>query len=413
MIALLAGCVEPPGRPTCVEAPCVADLATAVGVEPDPGPTATEGLVVSGDRVYAAQASSDVHPNHVAVFALPDLTWLGAWEGVAGDGTGADLAVEDVDGDGVDEVAVARPGWSDRAHTGFAYLLPPEPDGTQDIASAARTTFRGPLEVGVDAVFFADLDADGALDLGVSGPGTAVEWTDAGVYGLPVVDGVLGAADATTAVRGPYGVWWDPVRFDLDGDGRDELLTRGAGCRAHDLPLVDAEPEVVFEHVPPVIGSPSDTHVLGDVTGDGAPDLAVHFLDLPDEDRAGWVYVIPGGTWGGRVDTLPIQVHGTFPWDAMGRAAVSGDVDGDGVHDLVVGAPSLLDRRPGRVLVFRGPVAGVLTDADADAIVWGEFAGDWFGASLGVASVDGDAQADLVIGAPAAGLYVVPGAALF
>src|SRR5262245_44858435 len=78
-----------------------------------------------------------------------------------------------------------------------------------------------------------------------------------------------------------------------------------------------------------------------------------------------------------------------FGW----RVAPAGDVDADGVPDLIVGAPSndFVDGFAGRAYLFYGPVTGDLDAADADAIVSAEAFGDNLGISVSSA---GDVNAD-------------------
>lgn len=235
--------------------------------------------------------------------------------------------------------------------------------------------------------------------------------------------GPLQEADAKLHFAGEYGRWNKLVLHDLEGDGSPELWETRGVLLGHQLPLTDGEADVS-----PVVQNPSQGHVsdsfaLGDVTGDGVPDLAAYFLDLPDEDRAGVLTVLPGGEWDPAlpVDAATTRVTGSRVGDAMGVSAVSADVTGDGVLDLVVGASGVfpgLDQ-PGRVLVFEGPIDGALTESDAVAVVVGEYAADNFGRSVAVTDADGDARADLVIGAfgypggyADGRVYVVPGAAL-
>lgn len=87
-----------------------------------------------------------------------------------------------------------------------------------------------------------------------------------------------------------------------------------------------------------------------------------------------------------------------------GYSVVVGDLDGDGIHDLAIGAPS--DNAAGQVHVFLGRAnpRGVvdLATRPADVTIRGEAPDDRFGSSLAIGDINGDGKADLIIGAPAA-----------
>jgi hypothetical protein len=126
----------------------------------------------------------------------------------------------------------------------------------------------------------------------------------------------------------------------------------------------------------------------GDVNGDGAGDLLVGApgADAPGRPGAGAAYVVFGGGAGaldaGDLGGRGFRIDGPVGWDADGPArpgrrpaaagttvAAAGDVDGDGLADLLVSAPGAdnpgLADAAGRVFVVFGKADGAPVDLGA------------------------------------------------
>lgn len=155
---------------------------------------------------------------------------------------------------------------------------------------------------------------------------------------------------------------------------------------------------------------------LGDVDGDGAADFAVAApgvrgtgLSDPWTGPGGKVFIYSGRT-AELIRTLE-DGHAGF-----GAALVNiGDVNADGVADLAVGSPMFAGgaggelARAGRVWIYSGSDGSVIRTLDGAA------AGDDLGwAVANVTDVSGDGVNDLLVGAPGAGgtgqAYVFSGA---
>jgi ankyrin repeat protein len=93
--------------------------------------------------------------------------------------------------------------------------------------------------------------------------------------------------------------------------------------------------------------------------------------------------------------TVPDMVFDGDPNSLFGLTVVSGDVDGDGYDDILVGAHKYNNLR-GRVYLYYG---GPNMDNTADLILEGQNEGDWFGNGVVCGDIDNDGHADIVIGA--------------
>ncbi|MBI2254448.1 MAG: FG-GAP repeat protein [Proteobacteria bacterium] len=160
---------------------------------------------------------------------------------------------------------------------------------------------------------------------------------------------------------------------------------------------------------------------IGDINGDGIDDIAVGAPGTDPSGRpgAGGTYIIYGRDDGGLHDidltdftaADGFRVTGAATGQALGHVIGSaGDINGDGIDDLIVGAPGD-DGNTGRSYVVYGAVGG-LTDIDLATLttaqgfnVSGVAAGDWSGVSVNSAGdINGDGFDDLVIGAPRVGI---------
>jgi hypothetical protein len=139
-----------------------------------------------------------------------------------------------------------------------------------------------------------------------------------------------------------------------------------------------------------------------DVNGDGRGDIIVGAPDetyAGGPVNGGRVHIYSGLT-GGRLRS--IQPAGAQASDFFGFAvAGSPDINGDGRGDIIVGSPESSDAaptgRPGRLYYFSGSTGGVLRKLGSP----GAQADGLFGYSVAVTSdTNGDGVPDIVAGAP-------------
>jgi disulfide bond formation protein DsbB len=239
------------------------------------------------------------------------------------------------------------------------------------------------------------------------------------VWPLPALAGGLqstGPAASETALRA-----------DFNGDGAADLAVGAPGENSSSgvvhvlygsatVGLTAAGSQLWSQDSPGIAGGAEAGDIFGfalaagDFNGDTRADLAI---GAPGENSfAGVVHVLYGSGTG-------LTAAGNQLWsqdspgiagvaeagDAFGLALAAGDFNGNARADLAIGAPD--ENSVGVVHVLYGSGTGLaavgsqLWSQDSPGIAGGAEAGDAFGLALAAADFNGDARADLAIGAPA------------
>ncbi|MCB9681249.1 MAG: FG-GAP repeat protein [Alphaproteobacteria bacterium] len=265
-----------------------------------------------------------------------------------------------------------------------------------------------------------DNDCDGIVDEGDAADATA--W-----YADVDGDGAGNPFDAVRACTQPIG--YVSVRGDCDDGSGASGPSAVETCD-----LVDNDCDGIhYLGGTQRLGDRTFLELLGSVDGArlGATGVAV----VPDQDfdgtdeilvldpssdlsatDGGAAFLRLGGVQGGPVVFKPdvgtnggawqARILGTRRDTRLGASAAFGDVNGDGIADLVLGAPGARfpNVEQGAVFVFYGPIAsGDIDMTSADVILRGQVGSAQTGAVVAVGDVNGDFYADLLIGAPKLG----------
>ena len=213
---------------------------------------------------------------------------------------------------------------------------------------------------------------------------------------------------------------------DVNGDGYDDVLLCGRGFRwsatqSYADPScfmvvgraamgtedsIDDVAQVTFTEPLFNIAEFGATTAFGDIDNDGTMDLAVAAAGL----QTVYVY-LDVASLSGTVGTAlaDYTIEGWSTPDYFGQSLVFGDVNADGVDDLVVGAPdvgvqlsSATPDETGMIYVFEGGgfTSSTLTESDAGWTLEGDDIGDAFGYEVRLSDIDTDGDLDLMISAP-------------
>ena len=147
----------------------------------------------------------------------------------------------------------------------------------------------------------------------------------------------------------------------------------------------------------------------GDVNGDTFNDFVVGapgFSNGQTNEGAAFLW-LGGPASNSPTATANWKAEGNFPNANFGFSLASGDINGDGLSDVVVGAPyyqnSVSALVPlGRVLVYHGSSNGLATAAAKTLTPpsLGAISQHWFGYAVACADVNHDGFSDVIVGAP-------------
>jgi len=328
----------------------------------------------------------------------------------------ASAAVADFNGDGYLEIVVGTPAgvlhvisfngtawssvWSRQTADDINAASPPNPKTTNQIESAPA---------------IADLDNDGHLEIVVTTGGLPMyhynggllvyeyqsswQFVIAGDWPQPKLDIVGGGSGAGNPDGYWDGIYGSPAVGDLNGDGDLEIVFQGEDRRIHayhhDGTVVDGWP-FSRDAGDPILRGGLSSPALGDLDGDGLPEIVVGGLSPEWEGDAGSIPpdYTKAAVWALHGDSTIVTGWPQYAGDWVDSSPALGDIDDDGELEIIVGT--------GRDGINRGDTSGHYVYAwnvDGSTVAgWPRPTGANMGSSPALADLDEDGALDVIIG---------------
>ncbi|MBX3000370.1 MAG: VCBS repeat-containing protein [Caldilineaceae bacterium] len=329
-------------------------------------------------------------------------------------GVGKALIVGDLNGDTIDDVLLLLPTGGLVPQPLQAGIFFGKPGGLPAVLAVANADVKlngeGPTGLVADGAAAGDVNGDGIGDLLIGDPGLGTAYLILGRRGAWPATLNLANANWKLTQAGSAGFGGSVAGAgDVDGDGLADILVGATSQGAINGPVwlyagrEQGTPAAVrlFHASRATAGAPQLAG-LGDATGDGLSDFVIAAQGVPVALVAGR----PASDW--PVGNINLITDGTaqFSGNSNGATvAAAGDVNGDGLQDLLVGDPNAATPRLYLIHGRRNfPGSATLSAAAAASFAPGTAPNSRLGAGMvSLGDVDGDGRADFAFGQPGNG----------
>ncbi len=289
-----------------------------------------------------------------------DVTLTG---GSAGDHFGFSVSdAGDVNSDGFDDVVVGAYGYNAGTDAGRIYVF--FGGASMNTTADMVTGFANPdMRFGESVSGAGDVNGDGFDDiieggkglLGGSGEGSAFVFF--GGYSMDIYQDVTLNGSSDLYFFG-YSV---SEAGDVNGDGYDDFIVGAIGYNAgtdqgraylyYGGHSINTTADVLFTGVNSSDRFGQSVSSAGDVNGDGYADVIIGSYMYPSGYAKGKSYLYFGGI--SMNNTVDISHEGEFISDYFGvTVSGAGDLNGDGLDDVIIGAPYYESNSRGKIYVY-------------------------------------------------------------
>ncbi|HET9299024.1 MAG TPA: FG-GAP-like repeat-containing protein, partial [Candidatus Polarisedimenticolaceae bacterium] len=387
-----------------------ARLGWAVGTAGDVNGDGFADVLVGSPNQSSSGYVVGFHGSATGLHTVPDFAWPSL---ISGADLGYSVATAgDVNGDGYSDVIVGAPRHdSPETDEGRAFVFLGSASGLLTPPVWAAESNQAGAELGHAVAPAGDINGDGYADVvigahrynaGLSAQGRAYVH-----FGSS--SGLIPASGWTQNGPVTNGLYASSLGTagDVNGDGFADVIVGGEGSGRADIFLgsasgLDLSP--LWQRETDQAGATFGVSVAGtgDVDGDGYGDILVGAHNYDNgEANEGKVFLYRGSSQG--TETVPAwSVEGGLPDAQLGYCVASaGDVNGDGYADAVVGAPgwSNGEASEGRALVYLGSPAGLATSAGW-AVESGILNARYGQVVASAGDVNGDGFDEVLVGAP-------------
>jgi len=285
-------------------------------------------------------------------------------------------------------------GYSDvivgSASTGAAYIFLGSASG---LSSSPATTLTGLGSFGLSVASAGDVNGDGISDV-IIGDGIGDAFLFNGVLTTGIASGTYLSANTTLTNASTNFGFSVATAGDVNGDGISDVIIGDAGGHAYIFDgalttgIASGNISTATATLTGLATFGLSVASAGDVNGDGVSDVIIG-------DAIGDAFIFNGVLTTGITNASYLTASTTLT--GSGRFGISvasaGDVNGDGYSDVIVGAPAIL-ATGGSAYIYLGSSSGL--SAVVSTTLTG---GVSFGFSVsGAGDVNGDAYADVIVG---------------